>query len=58
MSLTGVLRNLFIEQEEDRIKLRVKQIVEKEKLVLAVEQVSALTVLALDSTSDSGFHSN
>ena len=58
MSLTGVLRDLFIEQEEDRIKLRVKQIVEKEKLVLAVEQVSALTVLALDSTSDSGFHSN
>ena len=40
MSLTGVLRDLFIEQEKDRFKLRVKQIVEKEKLVLAVEQVS------------------
>ena len=39
MYLTGVLRDLFLEQEKDRFKLRVQQVVEKEKLVLAVEQV-------------------
>jgi hypothetical protein len=39
VTLTGVYRDMFIEQEKDRFKLRVKQLVEKEKLVLAVEQV-------------------
>ena len=39
-SLSGPLRDLFVEQENERYKLRIKQLVEKEKLVLAVEQVS------------------
>jgi hypothetical protein len=39
MLLSGVLRDLFREQEKDRFKLRVRHVVEKEKLVLAVEQV-------------------
>jgi hypothetical protein len=38
-SLEGSLRELFVSQENDRFKLRIKQLVEKEKLVLAVEQV-------------------
>ena len=37
-SLEGPLRNLFKEQEQERYKLRMKHVVEKEKLVLAVEQ--------------------
>merc|ERR1712025_1498661 len=37
-SLKGPLRQLFVEQEKARFKLRTKHIVEKEKLVLAVEQ--------------------
>jgi hypothetical protein len=39
-SLEGPLRDLFIQQEDERFKLRTKHIVEKEKLVLAVEQVN------------------
>ena len=37
-SLDGPLRDLFKQQEEERYKLRLKHVVEKEKLVLAVEQ--------------------
>jgi len=37
-SLEGPLRQLFKEQEQERYKLRMKHVVEKEKLVLAVEQ--------------------
>merc|ERR1711981_17885 len=37
-SLRGPLRELFAQQEKERFKLRTKHIVEKEKLVLAVEQ--------------------
>lgn len=37
-SLEGPLRELFLAQEDDRYKLRMKHLVEKEKLVLAVEQ--------------------
>jgi hypothetical protein len=37
-SLDGPLRDLFKTQEEERYKLRMKHVVEKEKLVLAVEQ--------------------
>ena len=37
-SLDGPLRQLFKEQEQERYKLRMKHVVEKEKLVLAVEQ--------------------
>lgn len=37
-SLEGPLKDLFREQEEERYKLRLKHVVEKEKLVLAVEQ--------------------
>merc|ERR1719216_697061 len=37
-SLKGPLRELFAQQEKERFKLRTKHIVEKEKLVLAVEQ--------------------
>ena len=37
--LDGPLRELFKVQEEARYKLRMKHVVEKEKLVLAVEQV-------------------
>ena len=36
----GFLRELFAQQEKERFKLRTKHIVEKEKLVLAVEQAS------------------
>ena len=39
-SLRGPLRDLFAQQEKERFKLRTKHIVEKEKLVLAVEQAS------------------
>jgi len=37
-SLEGALRDLFLAQENERYKLRMKHLVEKEKLVLAVEQ--------------------
>merc|ERR1711894_853307 len=37
-SLDGPLRELFKQQEEERYELRMKHVVEKEKLVLAVEQ--------------------
>jgi len=37
-SLEGPLRELFLAQENERYKLRMKHLVEKEKLVLAVEQ--------------------
>merc|ERR1712156_1312478 len=37
-SLGGALKELFVQQEKERYKLRTKHIVEKEKLVLAVEQ--------------------
>lgn len=37
-SLDGTLKELFEGQENERYKLRVKQLVEKEKLVLAIEQ--------------------
>lgn len=37
-SLEGPLRELFLSQENERYKLRMKHLVEKEKLVLAVEQ--------------------
>ena len=49
-SLKGPLRQLFIEQEKERFKLRTKHLVEKEKLVLAVEQVRVYFQLCLDST--------
>jgi hypothetical protein len=39
-SLEGPFRDLFLSQENERYKLRMKHLVEKEKLVLAVEQVS------------------
>lgn len=38
-SLEGPFRDLFLSQENERYKLRMKHLVEKEKLVLAVEQV-------------------
>jgi hypothetical protein len=41
-SLEGPLRELFKSQEEERYKLRMKHLVEKEKLVLAVEQVNLI----------------
>ena len=44
-SLKGPLRELFIQQEKERFKLRTKHMVEKEKLVLAVEQVRAIAFL-------------
>ena len=37
-SLEGPLRQLFIEQEKERYQLRKRHLVEKEKLVLTVEQ--------------------
>merc|ERR1712129_115955 len=37
-SLEGPLRDLFLSQENERYKLRMKHLVEKEKLILAVEQ--------------------
>ena len=37
-SLEGPLRQLFVEQEKDRYQLRKRHLVEKEKLVLNVEQ--------------------
>ena len=37
-SLEGQLKDLFLRQENERYKLRMKHLVEKEKLVLAVEQ--------------------
>jgi len=37
-SLDGPLRELFKTQEEERRKMRLKHVVEKEKLILAVEQ--------------------
>merc|ERR1712156_628358 len=37
-SLGGALKELFVQQENERYKLRLKHVVEKEKLVLAVEQ--------------------
>merc|ERR1712200_102267 len=37
-SLEGPFRDLFLMQEDERYKLRMKHLVEKEKLVLAVEQ--------------------
>merc|ERR1719436_2000451 len=37
-SLKGPLRDLFVFQEKERFKLRTKHMVEKEKLILAVEQ--------------------
>ena len=37
-SLDGPFRELFLTQENERYKLRMKHLVEKEKLVLAVEQ--------------------
>ena len=41
-SLDGPLRELFMSQEDERYKLRMKHLVEKEKLVLAVEQVRTI----------------
>ena len=52
-SLKGPLRQLFIEQEKERFKLRTKHLVEKEKLVLAVEQVRVYFQLCLDSAQQS-----
>ena len=37
-SLEGPLRELFLQQEDARYKLRMNHLVEKEKLVLSVEQ--------------------
>ncbi len=37
-SLEGAMRNLFLEQEKARYQLRKRHLVEKEKLVLTVEQ--------------------
>merc|ERR1719210_638020 len=37
-SLPKPLRDFFVEQENERFKLRTKHVVEKEKLVLSVEQ--------------------
>ncbi|XP_058801368.1 uncharacterized protein LOC131670062 isoform X2 [Phymastichus coffea] len=36
--LLGVMRELYIEQEKERYRLRMQHVVEKEKLVLSVEQ--------------------
>ena len=44
-SLRGPLRELFVEQEKARFKMRTKHLVEKEKLVLAVEQVSNICTI-------------
>ena len=41
-SLKGPLRDFFVIQEKERFKLRTKHMVEKEKLILAVEQVRIL----------------
>ena len=46
-SLKGPLQELFVFQEKDRFKLRTKHMVEKEKLILAVEQVSSNCFLSL-----------
>ena len=37
-SLVGGLRDLFIDQEKERQKLKMQHVIEKEKLVLSVEQ--------------------
>ncbi|KAK3913205.1 Ankyrin repeat domain-containing protein 11 [Frankliniella fusca] len=37
-SLVGGLRDLFVDQEKERQKLKMQHIIEKEKLVLSVEQ--------------------
>ena len=37
-SLPPQCKEMFIEQEKERHKLRIQQVVEKEKLVLSVEQ--------------------
>ena len=37
-SLEGPLKELFLNQEKERYKLRIRHLVEKEKLVLTVEQ--------------------
>lgn len=50
-SLKGALRELFKKQEEERFKLRTKHMVEKEKLVLSVEQVSAYLPAASENRS-------
>lgn len=44
-SLSGKLRELFLKQEEERFKLRARQLVEREKLVLTVEQVKRILIL-------------
>ena len=46
-SLPKPLRDFFVEQENERFKLRTKHVVEKEKLVLSVEQVSIDTVIQI-----------
>lgn len=43
-SLKGPLREMFVQQEKERFKLRTKHLVEKEKLVLSVEQVKDLEI--------------
>ena len=43
----GPLRELFKEQEQGRYELRMKHVVEKEKLVLAVEQVSRYLTISI-----------
>ncbi|KAJ8669851.1 hypothetical protein QAD02_001110, partial [Eretmocerus hayati] len=37
-NLTGPMKDLYIEQEKERYRLRMQHVVEKEKLVLSVEQ--------------------
>lgn len=37
-SLTGSMRDLFVSQENERYRLRLQHIIEKDKLMLAVEQ--------------------
>lgn len=54
-SLEGPLRDLFVEQENERYKLRIRHIVEKEKLVLAVEQVSWTEAIILILWHNSSF---
>lgn len=37
-SLTGTMKDLFVEQESERYKLRLQHLIEREKLVLSAEQ--------------------
>lgn len=38
VGLSGLMKDLYVEQEKERYRLRMQHVVEKEKLVLSVEQ--------------------